>query len=137
MAALTFYGLSSCDTCRAAFKALASAGREIDRIDVRRDGVPEAALADWMARLGVKALLNTRSATWRALDADERIGSETPEGALALLVRHPTLMKRPVIVDGRAVHVGWSADVRRALERRGRQIGEGPACPGAKRGARR
>ena len=37
---VTFYGLTSCDTCRAALKAIAAAGIDIDRKDVRADGVP-------------------------------------------------------------------------------------------------
>ena len=37
---LTFYGLKSCDSCRAALKALAVAGIEVDHRDVRDDGVP-------------------------------------------------------------------------------------------------
>ena len=34
----TFYGLTSCDTCRAALKAIAAGGINIDRKDVRADG---------------------------------------------------------------------------------------------------
>ena len=36
----TFYGLTSCDTCRAALKAIAAGGINIDRKDVRAHGVP-------------------------------------------------------------------------------------------------
>ena len=41
---LTFYGLKSCDSCRAALKALAVAGIKVDHRDVRDDGVPALSL---------------------------------------------------------------------------------------------
>ncbi|MEO1152879.1 MAG: ArsC/Spx/MgsR family protein, partial [Pseudomonadota bacterium] len=33
----------------------------------------------------------------------------------ALLAQHPTLMKRPVIEVDKALHLGWTAEVRAAL----------------------
>ncbi|MEO0363584.1 MAG: Spx/MgsR family RNA polymerase-binding regulatory protein [Pseudomonadota bacterium] len=110
-----FYGLKSCDTCKKALKALAEAGREPVVTDVRADGVPETALAEWLDRAGVDALVNRRSTTWRGLSAEEQAEAMTEAGALALLKANPTLMKRPVIVAGDALHIGWTADAQAAL----------------------
>ena len=41
---IIFYGLKSCDSCRAALKALAAAGIDVDHRDVRDDGVPAETL---------------------------------------------------------------------------------------------
>lgn len=109
------YGLKSCDTCRAALKALEAAGRTVEVTDIRDEGAPEAALRDWLDRAGAAALVNRRSTTWRGLDDAERAKAETPEGALALLVAHPTLMKRPVIVASDDLFVGWTAQAKAAL----------------------
>jgi len=102
---MILYGLKTCDTCRKALKALPNA----QFCDVRAAGVPDDVLAAAHARFGA-ALVNTRSTTWRGLDAAER--AELP---LDLIRRHPTLMKRPLIVDGEAMHLGWGPDVRAAL----------------------
>lgn len=91
------YGLSTCDTCRKARKALPAA----DFIDVRADGVPDAVLEAALARFGDK-LVNTRSTTWRGLDEAER--ARPP---LDLLRAHPTLMKRPLVVDGDRMVLGF------------------------------
>ena len=102
---MILYGLKNCDTCRKALKELQNA----DFVDVRADGAP----ADVMARaheLFGAALLNTRSTSWRALDEDTR---QTPP--LALLAAHPALMKRPLIVAGDTMYLGWGPDVRAAL----------------------
>ena len=51
-------------------------------------------------------LLNRRSTTWRSLSKAQK----ESEGAakLQMLVDHPTLIKRPVFVDGKVLAVGFS-----------------------------
>ena len=112
---MKLYGLKNCDTCKKALKALEAAGTDVDFVDVRAEGVPEANLMAWIEAHGVDLLVNTRSTTWRGLDEAARAGVSSPDGALALLQKHPTLMKRPVIVDGVASHVGWTKAVQGAL----------------------
>lgn len=108
------YGLKNCDTCKKAIKALEAAGADFTVIDVRADGVSADLLADWLGKLGSDALVNRRSTTWRGLSDAEKASAEG-EGAVALMTQHPTLMKRPVIVVGDTVHVGWTKDVQAAL----------------------
>ena len=102
---MQLYGLKTCDTCRKALKALEG----VEFVDVRADGVPDAVLSQALAQFG-DALLNTRSTTWRGLSDAER--STVP---LELLKAHPALMKRPLIVAGETMHLGWTADVQAAL----------------------
>ena len=111
---MRFYGLKNCDTCKKAQKALTGAGVSFEVIDVRADGVPENLLADWVGTIGTEALVNRRSTTWRGLSEAEKEAADGP-GAASLLSKHPTLMKRPVIVVDDAVYVGWSKDVQAAL----------------------
>ncbi len=55
-------------------------------------------------------VLNTRSTTWRGLTASER--AQEPKD---LLQAHPKLMKRPLIVDGTDLYLGWTRDTQAAL----------------------
>ena len=110
MAMLKIYALKSCDSCKKAIKALTTAGHELSIIDVRADGVATEVLAGLLATHGDTVLINRKSTTWRTLDEAER--AESP---LNLLQAHPTLMKRPVIIDGAASHVGWGKDVQTAF----------------------
>lgn len=103
---MILYGLKTCDTCRNALKALDAAGHAPRFHDVRADGLDPARIDAWLATFG-DALVNTRSTTWRGLSADDRAAP-----AAALLTRHPTLIKRPVIVDGDRATLGWTADTR-------------------------
>ncbi len=100
---LTVYGLKSCDACRKARKALA--GRDQRFHDLREDGLDAALLDRWIGALGWEALLNRRSATWRALDEAEKAGLDAGR-ARGLMLAHPALVKRPVIDDGGTVRVG-------------------------------
>ncbi len=115
MASLTVYSLKSCDTCRGALAALRAAGHEPQVIDIRTDGVPGEVLAALVAGQGPEVLVNRRSTTWRSLDEATRNRAMDPGTAAAVLAGHPTLMKRPVVVAGGVVHVGWGETVRQSV----------------------
>lgn len=104
---MQLYGLKTCDTCRKALKSIADA----EFVDVRADGVPPEVLAQAFDTFGAD-LVNTRSTTWRGLD-DETRALPTAE----LLRAHPTLMKRPLIVDAGRMYLGWGAEVQSALSK--------------------
>jgi len=77
---------------------------------VRTDGVGADRLAKFQCEFGAK-LTNTRSTTWRNLSEKER---ECP--AMPLWLEHPTLMKRPVIISGDTLFLGWGKDVQSAFK---------------------
>lgn len=107
---LTVYHLKTCDTCRKAIKTLQAAGHDLNLIDVRADGVDRALLEKLVATHGWEVVLNRRSTTWRGLDDADKT-DVTNEKAVALMMEHPTLIKRPVIVSNNQTTIGWSKDV--------------------------
>ena len=100
---MQLYGLNSCDSCRAARKALKN--MNIEYVDVREAGVPKNILEAAFSQFGA-ALVNKSSTTWRALDNAAQAGDP-----IDLLQAHPTLMKRPLIVNGAKMTLGWKLDV--------------------------
>lgn len=114
MTALTLYGLKNCDTCKKAQKALEAAGKAVDFVDIRSGTDLTKKVPEWLAQLGPAALVNKRSTTWRNLPDGDRalIGANEAE---AILIEHPTLIKRPVIETGGVACVGWTKDVQDAL----------------------
>lgn len=102
---MRLYGLKTCDTCRKALKSLPDA----EFVDVRSQGVPADVLARAFERFG-DTLLNTRSTTWRGLDAATRA-----RPVLGLLADHPTLMKRPLIENGAEMYLGWTPQTQASL----------------------
>ena len=105
----TLYGLKNCDTCKKALKALP----EAQFVDIRAEADLVSKLPTWLEKAGAKALVNTRSTTWRGLDEADRSRAETdPAG---LLAENPTLIKRPVIERDGDVFVGWTKIVAEAF----------------------
>ena len=106
---LTIYGIPNCDSCRKARKWLEANGTDYRFHDLRQDGVDATMLERWSAAVGWRALLNTRSTTWRALpDADKQDVGESR--AIRLMADHPTLVKRPVVEIGEKIQVGFDSE---------------------------
>lgn len=103
---MRLFSLKSCDTCRKALKSLAQAGYSPEVIDVRKDGVSEADLAQIIAQFG-DAAINRASTTWRGLSDAEKQADPA-----VLLAAHPTVMKRPVIQTEAGWTIGWKPDVQ-------------------------
>ena len=98
---LRVFGIANCDTVKKARKWLAESGVPYEFHDFAKVGVPEADLERWMARLGWERLLNKQSSTWRKLDDSTRDKTVSSAAAKALMLAHPTLIKRPVVdADG-------------------------------------
>jgi len=112
---IVIYGLKNCDTCRKSVKLLAAGGAAYRFHDLRADGLPADRLAVWMETLGWEALLNRRSTTWRGLAEAEKADLDGPRAA-ALLTRHPTLIKRPVVEAGTELLVGLAPAQEAALK---------------------
>ena len=111
---LMVYGIPNCSTVKKARAALEGAGVVVDFKDVRGQ---DMGLEDWEyleGKVGWDALINRSSRTWRELDETTKAGLDR-ESALDLLIKHPTLMKRPAIDGGSAVTVGWTDNVRQQL----------------------
>lgn len=108
-AMITVYGLKNCDTCRKALKTLAEGGREAHLVDVRQSPLTHEDITRFLQAFGA-SLVNTRSTTWRQMTPVQREADP-----LLALQDNPTLMKRPVIVAGDAMYLGWGKDVQAAL----------------------
>ncbi|WP_372747450.1 arsenate reductase [Litorivivens sp.] len=103
---IKLYGIKNCDTVRKARKWLEQQGIEHSFTDYRDDPVSKSELESWYDVVGDK-LLNKRSTSWKQLSEAERSASDKPD-IVALLAQHPTLIKRPVLVNGNTVHVGFA-----------------------------
>lgn len=115
---ITVYGIKNCDTCRKARAWLDGENIEHRFHDVRADGLDRKTLDRWVAALGWETLLNRRGTTWRQLPEAEREGL-APDGAAALMLAHPTLIKRPVFDLNGSFLVGFSDAEKAALRNAG------------------
>lgn len=103
---LTLYIIDNCDTCRKARKALDEKGLLYKTHDLRKDGLSAALLEHILQRVPLVEAINKRSKTWRELSDDEK--DYDPNSARQLLLKHPTLLKRPLLeMDNKTILVGY------------------------------
>lgn len=104
----TLHGIPNCDTVKRAGAWLAEHGRDVAFHDFKKAGVPAARLDAWIAALGWERLVNRAGTTWRQLPEAERAVVVDAASARALMLRQPSVIKRPVVdwSDG-SVTVGF------------------------------
>lgn len=115
--ALKLYGLNKCSTCQKAIKWLDVNGIAHRFSDVRDEPATQEQVARWSRALGGwEKMINRAGYTWRGLPAAET-KDLTEAKAVALAVKHPSLIRRPLIehADG-SVTVGFSKKVEGALK---------------------
>ena len=104
---ITVYGIKNCDTVKKALKWLAEHDIEHQLHDYRSDGLNEDFLIKAEQQFGWENLLNRRSTTWRNLDEQVKKTLEKPT-ALSVLMAHPTLIKRPIILQDGIALIGFN-----------------------------
>ncbi len=108
---MIIYGLSTCDSTKAAMKALERAGKAYTFRDIRAQPLSQAEIARIVQEFGDRAV-NRQSTTYRSFSAFLRESE-----AEAQIAAQPTVMKRPVIQDGDAWYLGWDAATEARLVR--------------------
>ncbi|MBS0521015.1 MAG: ArsC family reductase [Proteobacteria bacterium] len=108
----TIYGIKNCDTMKKARAWLDGHGVAYDFHDYKAAGIERTRLEGWAARVGWETLLNRAGTTFRKLpEADKQdLGADK---AVALMLAHPSLIKRPVLEAGRTLLVGFKPDLYR------------------------
>ncbi len=113
MADLVVYEKPTCTTCRKLSLLLAERGIEPERVDYHVTGLTEAEIRDLLAKADARPrdLLRAREPAYAERVAGRDLGDDD---LIALMVEHPELVQRPIVVRGdRAV---LARPVERVLE---------------------
>ncbi len=106
--AIKFYGYRKCSTCRNAQKFLDRNGVKYDDIDITESPPPKMVLKLAVAERGLKKLLNTSGVQYRELKIKDKLADMTETQAIDLLAGNGRLIKRPIVVDGNTITVGFN-----------------------------
>lgn len=110
MAELTILHNPNCSTSRHAMGEIESAGTDADVVQYLKTPLDRAALLDLMAKLeDPPADLVRKDGFFNQLGVDAG-DYTTPEAVADLLVEHPRLMQRPVLVRGDRAIIGRPKD---------------------------
>lgn len=102
----TLYGIKNCDTVKKARAWLDAAGAAYVFHDYKTAGVPEHKLRGWVDQLGWEPLLNRAGTTFRQFPEAEKAGLDAGR-AIALMLAHPSAIKRPVVERNDLLLVGF------------------------------
>ncbi|MEL6737340.1 MAG: ArsC family reductase [Pseudomonadota bacterium] len=111
---LDLYGIPNCDTVKKARRWLDANGFDYAFHDYKKVGADAAKLEAWIAAKGLDVVLNKRGTTYRKLSDNEKAKAGDSHTAVALLVQHPSLIKRPVVehanASGGGILIGFKED---------------------------
>lgn len=106
---LHIYGIKNCDTVKKSLAWLDGHGTKYTFHDFKKETLTAAQLDGWLKAVGWEVLLNRKGTTWRGLPDNVREGVNE-KTARALMLENPSIIKRPVVVSGKTVSVGFDAD---------------------------
>jgi len=97
--ATVIYGIKNCDTMKKARAWLDKHGIDYAFHDYKTAGVEREKLERWAKKVGWEALLNRAGTTFRKLPDKDKDGL-TEKKAVALMLKQPSMIKRPVLELG-------------------------------------
>ncbi|MCM0000367.1 MAG: arsenate reductase [Erythrobacter sp.] len=108
------YGIPNCDTVKKARVWLESQSRDYTFHDYKKEGADPERVAGWIAAAGLDSVVNRKGTTFRALGEEDKARAADSHTAVAMLVQHPSIIKRPIVEHAHGVLVGfkeeeWSA----------------------------
>ena len=103
---IKMYGITNCDTVKKSRSWFNQHNIDFEFIDYRVKNIDKAHLLSWIKQVGWESLINKRSKTWHQLN--DSVKSKIDEkSAIHLMLKQPTLIKRPVIEYRDLVIVGF------------------------------
>jgi arsenate reductase len=111
---VTIYGIPNSDTMKKA-RAWLDAHKVAHTFhDYRKAGLDKAMLEGWVERAGWETILNRAGTTFRALGEADK-ANLTAARAVKLMLAQPGMIKRPVLIAGKDMLVGFKPELYAAL----------------------
>lgn len=109
---LKAYCYSKCTTCKKALKWLDEQGIKYDLKDIKAEHPSEAELREFHRKSGLplRKFFNTSGQLYRELELSKKLVDMSEDEMFRLLASDGMLVKRPLLVDGDVVLVGFKED---------------------------
>ena len=115
MDSMKFYQKPTCSTCRKAKKWLLEQGVKVEEIDLNQ-GLSEAEIEKLIGKRDYTKFLNFRNELYR----ERKMKANPPPRveAIKLMSKHPNLIRRPILVQGSEIALGFDEEQFRDLTAR-------------------
>ncbi len=106
---MKFICYPKCTTCQKAKKWLDDKGVSYELRDIKENNPSEAELREWYKNSGLplKKFFNTSGLLYKSMELKNKLPEMTDDEQIKLLATDGMLVKRPILVDGKKVLVGF------------------------------
>ncbi len=106
------YCITTCTTCKKAVKDLEERGIDVEYVDLKTDPPKKEELRSWINKhpKGISAFFNTSGILYRELDMKTKRRELGEEELLEILSQEGMLVKRPILVCGDDLIVGYKKE---------------------------
>lgn len=110
MAEILFVHYPKCGTCLKAAKWLKENNVEVAARDITKENPSEKELAEWIKKSGlpIAKFFNTSGKIYKENNLKEKVKSAPESELLSILASNGMVVKRPVVVSGNTVLVGFN-----------------------------
>ena len=104
---MKLYGIVNCTTVKSARAWLDRRKLAYEFVDFKKTPPTRELLERWCKVFGWETVLNRRGTTWRLLPPAAQAKVNEERSAIALMLEKPTVIRRPVIDDGKPRLIGF------------------------------
>ena len=112
---ITLYGIKNCDSIKKSRRWLDKNSIEYVFHDFRIDGIKKTIIKEFIENIEIKLLINKRSSSWKKLSNKEKL-VEKKIDLIDLLIKNPTIIKRPIIKSKDKYLVGFNEEKFKLLK---------------------
>lgn len=101
-----------CSTCKKAKQWLEEQGVQYAERNIKEQNPTYEELKEWHEQSGLplKRFFNTSGLLYKSLHLKERLPEMSEEEQLRLLATDGMLVKRPILITGQGLHIGFKAE---------------------------
>jgi arsenate reductase len=108
---MTVYGIPNCDTVQKAIKWFKAKNVDFEFHDFKKEGISLKKLKEWDKKAGYEKFLNKKSSTWKDVTDEVKESITSADKAFPLILEKTSIIKRPVIEDGKFLFFGFDEGV--------------------------
>tara|TARA_B100001250_G_C19689042_1_gene739401 strand:+ start:713 stop:1054 length:342 start_codon:yes stop_codon:yes gene_type:complete len=112
---ITLYGIKNCDSIKKSRRWLDKNSIEYVFHDFRIDGIKKTIIKEFIENIEIKLLINKRSTSWKKLSNKEKLVDKKKD-LIELLIKNPTIIKRPIIKSKDKYLVGFNEEKFKLLK---------------------
>lgn len=113
---LSIYGIKNCNTVKKSIEWLKNNRIDYEFFDVKKNILNSNLIESWSSNLpkqyNWENLINKSGLTWRNLSAKDKKDAQDLNGAVNLILKKPSVMKRPIVSkNNKIITIGFDENL--------------------------